>query len=623
MKTEVSKQQRNREGERGAAMVMALLISFLLVAASAGLILSTSMNSSNVTDLTAEQQAYAAAETGIQSVVNVLRYKCTAAVSPCKVRPNPLLDDTKPDYHRANTITYVRALTNATSNLTGDTSASARLSRWINYDASSASRVKISQPSIIYNPENGYAYSVSVSDPDNTGSVVSFSTFGRFFDHDLTAANRITYGTAPNQVIITYTPTTVTNLDIANASEVMTNYGKFNIQITGTGAEIPTVNRFEIGVNMTKPYNAQRLIRGFIMTNGSNWTTPPKILFDSETYDIRGSLIDLELSGFTFRNSGTRPFGYEGSVSTGDTVVTGTMSAPEPDRLLVRSIGYGPRGARKELEAIIQSNYFSGLGAPATITMVGNNSGPNGNFLFDPGNSNAMLYSGVDMATGSSDVIPPIGVTTNVPLGDDDPNLQHVLNAVDGHIANNVQGVPSNVRGELPPWMVNPASLDATIHSIYDTALNTFDPMNPAGTGRVFSNGSQPTSFGDNATGSGITFCDGDCELGPISGGGLLVVTGQLTLRGNFNFNGLIIVTGGGGILRSGGGTGMIQGNIIVAPYENSRIAGNTNPPTNADFWAPRWETSGGGNSDIRYNSNNQMNSLNAISNNVLGVVEK
>ena len=623
MRADVSNQLRNREGERGAAMVMALLISFLLVAASAGLILSTSMNSSNVTDLTAEQQAYAAAESGIQSVVNVLRYKCTAAVSPCKVRPTPLLDNTKPDYHRANTITYVRALTNATSNASGDTSASARLSRWINYDAGSTDRVKIAQPAVSYDPGTGNAYSVTVTDPDNTGSVVSFSTFGRFFYHETSASSVIKYGTAPNQVIITYTPTTVTNLDIADASEVMTNYGKINIQITGLGAPITTVNRFEIGVNMTKPYNAQRLIRGFIMTNGSNWTTPPKILFDSETYDIRGSLIDLELSGFTFRSTGSRPFGYEGSVSLGDTVITGTMSAPEPDRLLVRSTGYGPRGAKKELEAIIQSNYFSGLGAPATITMVGNNTGPNGNFLFNPGNSNAMLYSGVDAATGSSDVIPPIGVTTNVPFGDDDPNLQHVLNAVDGHIANNVQGVPSNVRGELPPWMTDPATLDATIHSIYDTALNTFDPNNPARTGRVFGSGSQPTSWGDNATGSGITFCDGDCELGPVSGGGLLVVTGKLTLRGNFNFNGLIIVTGGGGILRSGGGTGMIQGNIIVAPYENSRIAGNTNPPTGADFWAPRWETSGGGNSDIRYNSNNQMNSLNAISNNVLGVVEK
>jgi len=233
-----------------------------------------------------------------------------------------------------------------------------------------------------------------------------------------------------------------------------------------------------------------------------------------------------------------------------------------------------------------------------------------------------MLYSGVNAAAGESDIIPPIGVTTNVTLGQDDPNLQDVLDAVGGHIANNVQGVPSNVRQEIPPWMLNPATMDATIKSIYDTALNTYDPTNPADTGRVFTN-ANPVTFGDNATGSGITFCDGDCELGPVAGGGLLIVTGQLTLKGNFDFNGLIVVTGGGGILRDGGGNGNIQGNIIVAPYENSTIAGNTNPTPGSDFWAPQWDTRGGGASTITYNSNNQANSLNAINNVVLGVVEK
>lgn len=623
MKSDVTKKQKDRTNEKGAALVMALLISFLLVAASAGLILSTSINSANVTDLTAEQQAYAAAESGIQSVVNVLRYKCTAAVSPCKVKPSPLLDTAKPDYHKANTITYVRALTNSTSNGTADGATDPRLARWIGYEGTSADdRVKIAQPGVAYDPVNGSAYSVAISDPDNTGTTVSFSTWGRFYDHD-TLSNTITYGSGANTVVITYTPTTATNLDISNASEVATNYGTFNIQITGTGAEIASVNRFEIGVNMSLPYNAQRVIRGFIMTNTGSTTTPPKILFDSETFTLRGSQIDLELSGFAFRDTGDRPYGYEGATVTGNNVVTGTISAPEPDRLLVKSTGYGPRGARKLLEAIIQSNYFSGLGAPATITMVGPPSGPNGNFLFNPGNSNAMLYSGVDAATGSSDVIPPIGVTTDVPFGEDDPNLIGVLDAVDGHIANNVQGVPSNVRGEIPPWMLNPVTMDATIHNIYNTALNTYDPSNTAGTGRVFTGGNEPTSFGDNATGSGITFCDGDCELGPIAGGGLLVVTGQLTLRGNFNFNGLIVVTGGGGIIRAGGGTGLIQGNIIVSPYANSLISDGLGPATGSDFWAPRWDTNGGGNSDIQYNSNNQTNSLNAINNNVLGVVEK
>ena len=620
MKIETTNAVRNRDDERGAAMVMALLMSFLLVAASAGVLLSTSMNSANVTDITAEQQAYAAAESGIQSVVNVLRYKCTQAIEDstgCKVKPSPLLDNTKPAYHKSNTITYVRALTNLTSNSPGETVPNPRLSRWMPYSSNTSSG------HVVYSAAQNHEYSVSISDPDNTGTTVSFSTWGRFYDHDASVSQTITYGDSTNGWVFTYTRNVVTNLDISNAAEVPTNYGTINVRRVGAGVILPTLNRFEIGVNMTRPYDAHRTIRGFIMPN-TVASTPPQINFDSETFTLRGSQIDLDMdeSAFEFQ-AVVRPYGYQGPLTLGDNVITGKISAPEPDRLLVKSTGYGPRGARKELEAIIQSNYFSGLGAPATITMVGTSSGPNGDFLFDPGTSNAMLYSGIDQATGSSDVIPPIGVTSDVPFGDDDPNLQDVLDAVDGHIANNVQGVPANVRNEIPPWMLNPATMDATIRNIYDTALNTYDPANTAGTGRVFTN-SQPTSFGDNATGSGITFCDGNCELGHNqTGGGLLVVTGTLTLFGNFSWNGLIVVTGGGGVIRNGGGTGLIQGNVIVAPYENSMVAGNLNPPAGADFWAPRWDTQGGGNADIRYNSNNQANSLNAINNVVLGVVEK
>jgi type II secretory pathway component PulK len=63
----------SKDSEKGAAMIMALLVSFLLLTASAGLLLESSMNAANMTDAVAEQQAYHAAESGIQSAVHVLR----------------------------------------------------------------------------------------------------------------------------------------------------------------------------------------------------------------------------------------------------------------------------------------------------------------------------------------------------------------------------------------------------------------------------------------------------------------------------------------------------------------------------------------------------------------------
>jgi hypothetical protein len=82
-------------------------------------------------------------------------------------------------------------------------------------------------------------------------------------------------------------------------------------------------------------------------------------------------------------------------------------------------------------------------------------------------------------------------------------------------------------------------------------------------------------------------------------------------------------VTGQGGVLRSGGGTGLLQGNIVVAAYEHSAISDTAAIAQTATFLAPQYDLSGGGNSTIQYNSSSVANGLTAISNFVLGVVEK
>src|SRR5688500_17989840 len=91
---------KERKSERGAALVMVVLISFLLLVASAGLLLVVATNTSNVTDSTAEQQAYNAAESGIQSAINVMRGNTP---------PNPLFDSSKPATDPANRIDFKKA----------------------------------------------------------------------------------------------------------------------------------------------------------------------------------------------------------------------------------------------------------------------------------------------------------------------------------------------------------------------------------------------------------------------------------------------------------------------------------------------------------------------------------
>ena len=603
MKVDVKKQKRDRKNEKGAAVVMALLISFLLLIASAGLLMESSMNTQNVTDLTAEQQAYNAAESGIQSAVNVLRGN---------VVPSPLIDASKPATDPANQINFVKALKLSSSNADGDTTGVPRLSRWMNYHSTYNDRVPIS--SNTYTPNAGYAYTLSLSDPDHTGSIVSYVTSGTFNEHDTGNASQVTYGTGANKVVITYTPATISNLDCA-AAPVDTNWGTFNVAITGTGASIPAFNRFTINIHMTKPYDIRRSIRGWIETNSTPYTTPPKIIFDAQTFTLAGSVMTLGFGwGSPVNQTIVGPpqrYGYEADLQAGANVVTGNMTSPEPTRLLMTSIGYGPRGAVKKLEAIIQKDFFNGLSAPATLTLVGPTTTasplPATTFNFHPGSSNVSVYSGDDAV--STDIIPPIG-TIN------DTNLETVEASVDGqppHPFNGtVIGAPTNVSDEMPDWLMTPAKLDAAVRSMYNVA---------AASGRYFANGVQPTTFGNNTTGQGITFCDGNCDF-TGDGGGIMVVSGKLTLRGNFNFNGLIIITGQGGVERQGGGNGTIQGNMVVAPYVNSSVLPASNP-VSSSFLAPQYDLSGGGNSTIQYNSASLAAGLVAASNFVLGVVEK
>jgi type II secretory pathway component PulK len=82
-------QNECRKNERGAALVTVLMITFLLLVAVIALLLETSMNTANVTDATAEEQAYYAAESGIQSVIKVLRGNPDAIPNPL-INPSPV-----------------------------------------------------------------------------------------------------------------------------------------------------------------------------------------------------------------------------------------------------------------------------------------------------------------------------------------------------------------------------------------------------------------------------------------------------------------------------------------------------------------------------------------------------
>jgi hypothetical protein len=567
---------KNRENEKGSAMVMVLMISLLLLTASAGLLLESSMNTANVTDAVAELQAFNAAESGIQSAINVLRGN---------VVPNPLIDSSKPANHVNNRIDFKKAVSPAMSNGTTDTSGTSRLSRWLNYNYTPGGQTipdRITLSSGTYSPLTGYAYSVTITDPDNTGGSISYSTSGLI---DGTASFK-TFGSGSNTATVRYNTKTATSLNVSSGL-ANTDIGSFTISVAGTGAAIPADVRFQISITMSNPYIAMKVIRGTIKAGTITPTSVGNVRleFDSSVHDFMGSTITLLNLDANKRLTPNAP-----NAGSGLTTVSATMTPAEPQRVVIKSTGYGPRGAKKQIEAIVQKNFFGGLSAPATLSLIGTST----NFVFSGGNSQNVTYSGDDIVTNI--IIPPIG-TTN------DANLTNVISGMSGNV--DIIGVPANVQVELPDWLKTAKNLDDVIQSLRDVA---------EASGRYFPDGETPPNFGNNANATGITFVDGDVSLSG-SGGGILVSTGKLTLNGGFDFNGLIIVTGDAGVQRHGGGNGLLQGNVVIAPYDPDNTA--------AGFSSPKYDISGGGTSEIRYNSSSVANGMTAVSNFVAGVAEK
>lgn len=588
--------KRSRENERGAALVMVLIISTLLLIVGGALLVSASMNTANVTDSLSEEQAYYAAESGIQTALNVLRGNSTANYAANfnqEFNSNPNLAGFvvenaayNPDaqyYYAAATptptpakITYRQAVNKATSNSDSDNSTEARLSRWIKYKY-----VNGVADRVIIGGSDNLGFRLNIENPVATSNNIVFSTSGAINNG---SSGSYQIGSGGNTVTITYNPRPDTNLDVSSGS-AQTDIGSFTVAVGGTGATWSQDVRFSISFKMSAPNSGNRMIRGWIKSAAGlnakiDQAGKLTFVFDTTLWELTGSRVTLTSQTYL-------PLPLLGT--SGTATVNANVTPPELQKIVIRSTGFGPRGAQKQLEAFVRKDLMNGLYAPSTITMVGKKD----NFVFNEGTSNVTTYSGDDAA--SSLMIPPIGVA--VP-GLDVNAFRNSINKV------NVVGEPGDVTDELPDWLQSTQNLDTTINNLRLIAQSS---------GRYFPAGVTPDNFG-STTGKGITFADGNVSLAG-DGGGILICTGTLTLNGNFNFKGMIIVTGSGGVQRNGGGGGKLLGNMVIAPYNASNLA--------AGLLSPKYDLNGGGNSTIQFDSSSVFNGLEAIDNIIVGLAEK
>ncbi|MGI8919744.1 MAG: hypothetical protein ACR2H6_14215 [Pyrinomonadaceae bacterium] len=259
----------------------------------------------------------------------------------------------------------------------------------------------------------------------------------------------------------------------------------------------------------------------------------------------------------------------------------GTRLASEPayipTRLLVRSTGFGPRGSIKRMEMVVQRVLFD-IQAKAALAMRGADDGTSA-MTFTIGESAAKDYSGHDF-TGSEAALPSFGVTHAVDKA-----------VAEDAITKGSTVEPDRVRivaiSDLPEFLQTADNARAFLNYMQAVARSM---------GRHY------TSFngyaGSTATPQ-FTFVNGNCTLD--GGAGLLIVTGNLVMNGNPNFNGIILVLGNGYMERDGAGNGNVLGTTYVAKFARSWPAGENGQPH--PFLAPSFITKGDGNSDLRFDS--------------------
>src|SRR6185369_14716378 len=349
MNTQVKvKTNRNRTGEKGAALVTMLLASVLILGAGGALIMSTTMSANNSINSTAEMQAYYAAEAGMQSALNVLR------------------GNTQPLLVSTDRISFRTAVIPSVSN--GGNTGTARLAGWLAYNQPSDpnSLVPVTIGSMTGNDR------VTIENMDPNSHIVQFDTSATIDNGDSGATYKKTFGTVggADEVTIRYSGQPSTTLSPDQYTIPLTSdsaLGSFVIErpaaSTANDVVIPKTG-FEITINQTLPWTATTYLEGTFEGDVDTNATTVKVTFDKVSVKADGTTYALNLSG------GTQVLNLSYSSSPSTTSIPAKVTSPDPKRLLLKSYGFGPQGARKRLELMLSKANFE-FEVPAGVTFRG------------------------------------------------------------------------------------------------------------------------------------------------------------------------------------------------------------------------------------------------------------
>ncbi len=271
------------------------------------------------------------------------------------------------------------------------------------------------------------------------------------------------------------------------------------------------------------------------------------------------------------------------------------------------SLAVTSSGSRRMMQYEASQNPFPAI--PGAFVFDGSNPS------FNPPNSSAFNVSGTDNSVNDGGSIN--GVTCPVPvnepaLGAYDLGSQATLLTDISKRPGQYTTGPSNT---IPNSAANvgPTLASDSIDLTTVDGLTTFANMIITLAGpNVYPNNTVPTSLGTPSS-PVVNVVNGDLTLSG-SGAGVLLVTGQFTMKGDFSWNGLILAIGEGAVSKDGGGNATVTGALFAAnlysdippapgpgayPGYSTLIAlGASNQPG-----IPYFGWNGGGTATIQYDS--------------------
>src|SRR5687768_8856700 len=337
---------RRRSNQRGAALVTMLLVTVLLLGAGGALIMTTAMSSSTAIGSTAEMQAYYVAESGMQSALNVLR------------------GNTKPLVTSTDRMSFRTAIIPDISN-GPDNAGTLRLAGWLPYNDrfNPNSLVPITVGSITG------GYRVSVENPDPNSHIVEFSTSGEIEGSDSGTPYSRTFNNGVKEVTIRYVSQAATTLTPDPEAFPLTldsSLGSFVIErpagSNDDNVAIPKTD-FELTITQARPWAATTTIEGSFEGEVDNVGTTLKVTFDKASVKADGTTYALNLGG-------TQVLDLTYAASPATTAIPARVTSPDPKRLLLKSYGFGPQGAEKRLELMINREHLE-FESPAGVLIRG------------------------------------------------------------------------------------------------------------------------------------------------------------------------------------------------------------------------------------------------------------